>query len=319
VGSGEPIDVKSAMMNLSLTNLARALFRTDWTSELGQLEPAVAEALRFTNKRMTSPFDPYKVPGLGRREFNAALATINSVLYPLIEERRRDGGSADLVSLLIEANDDETGTGFNDEQIRDQVSGFFVAGHETVSSALTWTWYLLSKNPVVWRTIRDEANAVFGDRAPTVEDLPKLVYTKMAIQESMRLYPPIWVYMRCAANDDEIGGYHIPAGRWIVVCPYVTHRHPAFWENPEGFDPERFAPEREKARHRLAYLPFGGGPRRCIGEAFAMVQMPLALAMIAQRFRLDLVEGQQVVPEPTISLRPRDPVMMRVRAADEDN
>jgi cytochrome P450 len=311
-GTGESIDVKSAMMHLSMTNLARALFRTDWTNELRQLEPAVAEALRFTNKRLTSPIDPYRLPGFGRKQFNSALSTINSVLYPLIDSRRREGGSADLVSMLIDAIDDESGTGFTDDQIRDEVSGFFVAGHETVSSALTWTWYLLSKNPEVGRRIRDEANAVFGDRTPTVGDLPKLIYTKMVIQESMRLYPPIFVYMRCAAEDDVIGGFGIPKGRWIVVCPYVTHRHPAFWENPEKFDPERFAPGKEKGRHRVAYLPFGAGPRKCIGDSFAMVQMPLVVAMIAQRFRLDLVEGQKVVPEPAISLRPRDPLMMRV-------
>jgi cytochrome P450 len=317
VDSGTPIDVKSAMMNLSLTNLARALFRTDWSAEFGQIEPAVAEALRYTHKRMTSPVDPYKIPGPARNRFDGALKTINSVLYPLIEERRRNGGSNDLVSLLLNAKDDESGTTFSDDQIRDEVSGFFVAGHETVSSAFTWTWYLLSRNPDVWRKVRAEAIEVLGDRTPTVADLPKLTYTTMVLQESMRLYPPIFVYMRCADQDDEVGGFHIPKGRWVVVCPYVTHRHPDFWENPDGFDPERFTPERMAARHRMAYLPFGAGPRKCIGDSFAMVQMPLAVAMIARRFRLDLVDGQTVVPEPAISLRPRDPLYMRLRSAEE--
>ncbi|MGO4423245.1 cytochrome P450, partial [Streptomyces sp. MCAF7] len=129
--------------------------------------------------------------------------------------------------------------------------------------------------------------------------------------------PPIFVYMRCAARDDEIGGYHVPAGRWVVVCPYVTHRHPEFWDNPEGFEPERFTPENSEGRHRMAYLPFGAGPRKCIGDSFAMLQMPLVVAMVAQRFRLDLVEGQRVFPEPAISLRPRDPMWMWLRPVEE--
>ena len=131
----------------------------------------------------------------------------------------------------------------------------------------------------------------------------------------MRLYPPIFVYMRCATSDDTILGYRVPAGQWVVICPYVTPRHPDFWENPEAFDPDRFTAERSAGRPRMAYLPFGGGPRKCIGDSFAMLQMPLVLAMIVQRFRLELLDGTRVIPEPAISLRPRDPVLMRVSPA----
>jgi cytochrome P450 len=314
---GEPLDIKSEMMHLSLANLARALFKAEWTYEVSRIEPAVQEALSFTHRRMTSPVDSLKFPSAARARFRGALETINSLLYPMVAERRRDGGGNDLVSLLIDAVDPESGGTFTDEQIRDEVSGFFVAGHETVSTALSWTWYLLSLNPESRRRLQAEVDEVLAGRVPTVDDLPKLTYTTMVLQESMRLYPPIFVYMRCAAQDDVIGGYHIPEGRWVVVCPYVTHRHPEFWDNPEGFEPERFTPENSANRHRMAYLPFGAGPRKCIGDSFAMLQMPLVVAMIAQRFRLDLVEGQQVVPEPAISLRPRDPLMMRLRPNEE--
>ncbi|MDT3395891.1 cytochrome P450 [Streptomyces sp. B1866] len=312
-----PVDVKSEMMHLSLANLARALFKTDLTEAITRIEPAVQRALAFTHRRMTSPVDPLRVPSQGRRRFLDALGTVNSVLHPMITERRRTGGSDDLVGMLLGATDPETGEAFTDAQIRDEVSGFFVAGHETVSTALTWTWYLLSLNPESARRLRAEVDEVLAGRVPTVEDLPKLTYTTMVVQEAMRLFPPIFVYMRCAAQDDTIGGYHVPAGRWVVVCPYVTHRHPEFWDNPEGFEPERFTPARSADRHRMAYLPFGAGPRKCIGDSFAMLQMPLVIAMIAQRFRLDLVEGQHVVPEPAISLRPRDPMWMWLRPVEE--
>jgi len=315
---GRPIDVKSQMMHLSLQNLARSLFASDLGAEVDRIEPAVAHALQFTHRRMTSPIDPYRIPSRSSRAFAASLETINSVLYPMISARRRRDGEGDLVRLLLDALDEETGASYTDRQIRDEVSGFFVAGHETVSSALTWTCYLLSLNAVSWRRVRAEVDTVLGGRVPTVTDIPALQYTTMAVQEAMRLFPPIFVYMRCAAQDDVIGGYGIPAGRWVVVCPYVTHRHPEYWENAEAFDPERFLPERSSGRPRTAYLPFGAGPRKCIGDSFAMLQMPLVMAMIVQRFRLDLVGGLKVVPEPAISLRPRDPVLMRLtRVQDE--
>jgi len=194
------------------------------------------------------------------------------------------------------------------------VIGFFIAGHETVSSALSWTWYLLSQNPESWRRLRAEVDEVLGGRTPTAEDVPKLDYTTRVLLESMRLYPPIFVLMRCAKEDDEVGGYHVPAGANIVLCAYVTHRHPDFWENPEGFDPDRFTPERSAGIHRMAYFPFSGGPRKCIGNSFAMMQMPIVLAMVTQRFRLNLLPGERAVPEPAISLRPRDPLMMTLES-----
>jgi Cytochrome P450 len=173
------------------------------------------------------------------------------------------------------------------------------------------------QNPESWRRLRAEVDGVLGGRTPTAEDVPKLDYTTRVLLESMRLYPPIFVLMRCATEDDEVGGYHVPAGSNIVLCPHVTHRHPEFWENPEGFDPDRFTPERSQGLRRMAYFPFSGGPRKCIGNSFAMIQMPIVLAMATQRFRLDLRPGEQVVPEPAISLRPRDPLLMTVERVGE--
>jgi cytochrome P450 len=312
---GEPFDVKSEMMRLSLTNLAKALFKSDWSHHVAALEPAVAIALAQTHLRLTSPIDPQRFPLPSTRRFNRALETLDNLVYPMIAERRKStGDGADLVTMLLEARDEETGEGMTDRQIRDEVIGFLIAGHETVSAALTWTWYLLSKNPEPWRRLRAEVLEVLGDRTPTIDDLPKLQYTTMVLSEAMRLYPPIFVLMRSPVEDDKVGGYDLPAGSNVVLCPYVTHRHPAFWENPEGFDPLRFTPERSAGRHRMAYFPFAAGPRKCIGDTFAMMEMPLVVAMIAQRYRLDLVPGQQVQAQPAISLRPRNSLMMRLKS-----
>jgi cytochrome P450 len=308
---GEPVDVKSAMMQMSLTNLARALFKADLREELGKIEPAVQFALAHTQKRLTSPVDPQRFPLPSVKRFEQGLKTLDSIIYRLIAERRQgDGQGTDLVSMLLAARDEETGEGMSDEQVRDEVIGFFIAGHETVSSALSWTWYLLSKNPESWRKMKEEVDQVLDGRRPTVEDVSKLTYTTNVLWESMRLYPPIFVLMRYAVEDDEIGGYHVPAGSNIVLCAYVTHRHPDFYPNPEGFDPDRFSPEFVKSLHRMAYFPFSGGPRKCIGHTFAMMEMPIVLAMVTQRYKLNLMPGMPVVPEPAISLRPRDALLM---------
>lgn len=316
LATGQPLDIKSEMMHISLANLASALFRTDWSDDIGQVEPMVAYLLAHTNRRLTTPVDPQKLPLPSSWRFDKSLETLDDMLYRLIRDRREQPGT-DMVSMLLATADEETGETMTDTQVRDEVSGFFIAGHETVSSALTWTWYLLSKNPDCWRRVRQEVEEVLGDRQPTGEDVLRLRYTTMVLHEAMRLYPPIFVLMRFAVDEDVMGGYRIPAQSNIVLCPYVTHRHPDFWDDPEGFDPERFTPERSAGRHRMAYFPFAGGPRKCIGDSFAMMQMPIVVAMVAQRYRLDLVPGAPVVPQPAISLRPRDPLLMTAHPVDD--
>jgi cytochrome P450 len=314
---GQPLDVKSEMMHISLANLATALFNFELREALDEIEPAVYYALSHTNRRLTSPVDPQKLPLPSSRRFDATLNALNAVIYRIIgEHRRTTNGVKDFVGMLLDSQDPESGRPITDQQARDEVIGFFIAGHETVSSALTWTFYLLSQNPDCWRKLKTEVDEVLGGRTPTVEDVPKLKYVEYVLLEAMRLYPPIFVLMRRAVDDDIVGGYRVPKDSTVVLCPYVTHRHTDFWANPEGFDPDRFTPERSTGLHRMAFFPYGGGPRKCIGNTFAALEMPLVVAMVTQRYRLNLVPGQVVFPEPAISLRPRDPVNVIVEPVD---
>jgi cytochrome P450 len=312
---GEALDLRVEMQALTLSILAKALFAADWEQQAEAVGPAVTVALEHTNRRLLSVIDiPERVPVPANRRWLEARRTLDEIVYRLIAERRRskeEGG--DLVTMLLQARDQDSGEGMSDRQVRDEVMGFLIAGHETVSTGLTWTWYFLSTHPAVAHRLRAELAEVLSGRVPTVEDIPQLPYTTMVLEEAMRHYPPIWVMLRNPLEDDEIGGYSIPAGTFVILCPYVTHRHPDFWENAEGFDPERFTPERTTGRHRYAYFPFGGGPRKCIGESFGMMEMQLVIAMVAQRYRLDLVPGHPIAAQPAISLRARYGMLMTLR------
>ncbi|HET9496147.1 MAG TPA: cytochrome P450, partial [Chloroflexia bacterium] len=280
----------------------------------------VGDALTRAQRRMTEqfylPFLPWWVPTPGHLDFHDAVRELDSVVYKVIGERRDNGGEHhDLLDMLLTAQDADTGAKMDDKQVRDEVLTLMLAGHETTANALTWTWYLLSKNPGPARTMREELDRVLGGRLPTVADLPSLIYTRMVLDEAMRLYPPAYAISRRALEDDEIQGYHIPANATVLISPYVTHHLPAFWDNPEGFDPERFTPEHEKTRHPYAYFPFGGGPRLCIGNNFALMEGVLILATIGQRYRLDLVPGHPVVTEPLITLRARYGMRMTLHPA----
>jgi cytochrome P450 len=194
-----------------------------------------------------------------------------------------------------------------DRQIRDEVMTLLLAGFESTSNALSWTWYLLAKNPGVERRLQAELDEVLAGRMPTFADLLRLTYTKMVMEESLRLYPPAYKFTRQAIEDDEIGGYAIPAGSLVIMSPWVTHRS-HFWPNAEAFEPERFSPDRVQERPRFAYFPFGGGQRSCMGAEFAMMEARLVLAMVAQRYRLSLVDGHHVEPRAALTLQPRNGV-----------
>jgi cytochrome P450 len=187
------------------------------------------------------------------------------------------------------------------------------AGHETTANALAWTFYLLSKNPEVERRLRRETDAALGDRAPTAADAPALKYASLVVSESMRVFPPVWAFERQAIADDVVGGFRVPAKSLVAISPYLLHRHRAYWENPEGFDPERFLPERALGRPKSAYLPFGGGPRMCIGMGFALTELQMVLSRIVQRYRLELASAHPVVLEPVVTLRPKGGLPMRLR------
>jgi cytochrome P450 len=213
---------------------------------------------------------------------------------------------------LIAARDTETGGGMTPKEVRDQVVTIFMAGHETTSQALSWTWYLLSQHPEAEAKLHDELTTVLEGRTPRYEDIAELRYTRMVIEESMRLYPPAHTFGRQPIAADEILGHRIPAGAEVLIMPWLLHRKPSLWENPDRFEPERFSPERAAARPRFAYIPFGAGPRICIGAAFAMAEAMLILATIAQRYRLHLKPGHPVEPQGLITLRPRYGLQMQL-------
>ena len=281
----------------------------------------VLEMLPVANRSTTLRDAVERVPTRTNRRFDAALAELDGVVYRLIEEKRhRVAGGArgrDILSLLVRARDEED-TGMTDTQLRDEIMTTLLSGHETSAVALTWTFYLLSCHPEAGREIGDEVRSTLGDADPSAESAPLLLYTRRVFDEVLRLYPPIWRLTRTCVEDDTLGGHRVPAGATIVMVPYFTHRLERFWENPEGFDPDRFLPERFAKVERLAYIPFGAGARGCIGRDFAYLESLLILATAARRVRLSLVPGQVIAIDPRLSLRSKFPLMMRARPVSQD-
>jgi cytochrome P450 len=311
---GGAIDVHAEMMRLTFRVVGRTLFNTDVDSDARAVGDALKEALTWMDAYVESLFHlPPWVPTPDNLRFARAMRTLDALVHRIIDERRvRPGDGADLLGMLMSVKDEDTGEGMTNHQLRDEVMTLVLAGHETTANALSWTFYLLSQHPDAARALQAEVAAVLGGRDPELGDLSKLTYTKMVIEEALRLYPPAWVFEREALEDDEIGGYLIQKGAIVGVSPWSIHRSPKLWEDPERFDPLRFLPERVAARHKFAYLPFGGGPRLCIGNAFAMMEAQIIVAMVAQRHALGLVAGHPVVPEPLVTLRPRHGMRMRL-------
>jgi cytochrome P450 len=227
------------------------------------------------------------------------------VLYRIIEERRKQPAQrGDLLSLLLSARDEFDHTGMNDQQLRDEAMTLFLAGHETTALVLSWSWYLLAQHPEIEDELTAEIERVLQGRPPTVDDWPKLKFTEMVALEAMRLYSPAYVIGREALVDCTIGGYHVPRGTTVMMSQWVVHRDPRFWDEPDRFHPRRWAEEKIKTMPKFAYFPFGGGPRVCIGQQFAMMELVLILATIAQRFRFRLEPGATVTPWASFTLRP---------------
>jgi len=312
--NGDVIDMDQEMMALTLEVVSEALLGEHVEDGAAMVADAVAVVQEEVNRRIMSVVDvPMGIPTKSNRRLKRAFADLDEVVHGLIRKRREEGtGTGDLLSMLLEVKDADTGEGMNDRQLRDEVMTIFLAGHETSSNALVWTWHLLSRNPGVARKLKTELDAVLGGRTPTLEDLPNLVYTEKVINESMRLFPPVWGFSRMAERDDVIGGYHIPKGTWVFVSQYLTHRTPEYFPNPEGFDPERFKDGFLESLPKCAYFPFGAGARQCIGNNFALMEVKIVLATIAQRYQLFLEEGHSVVAKPLITLRPLNGLRMRV-------
>jgi cytochrome P450 len=313
VEQGQPIDVAAEMNALTLTIVGETLFGRDLSGEAAEAGRALKVALETTAHRALSyVVPPIWLPTARNRAFRRAVRTLDTLVYDIIDARRREHAPGDdLLGMLMAARDEETGEGMSRGQLRDEVTTFLLAGHETTAVALAWTWYLLARHPEIAEQARAETIAVLGDRAPTLADLPRLPLARMVVEEAMRLYPPVWGVGRQSIAADRIGGYDIPAGAIVNLSPWVTHRHPAFWDDPERFDPERFRPGAERTRPRFSYFPFSGGPRLCIGEAFALMEAQLVVAMMLQRHRLTLVDPRPVELETTLTLRPRGGLVMR--------
>ncbi len=309
----QTVDVAQEMMHLTLAIVGKTLFDTDTEGEADEVREALsATMVSFT--RLMLPFAELldRLPLPSTRRFLRARAQLDAIIYRMIDDRRKSGADrGDLLSMLIMSQDEEgDGGGMTDEQLRDEAMTIFLAGHETTANALTWTWYLLSQHPDVETRLHEEVDAVLAGRPPAFEDLPRLGYTEMVLAEAMRLYPPAWVLGRRALKDYEVGGYRVPARSIVIMSQYVTHRDERYFPDPLRFNPERWTPEAKEARPQFSYFPFGGGPRRCIGEGFAWMEGILVIATLAQSWRMKLVPGHPVELKPVVTLRPKHGMRM---------
>lgn len=299
------IDARGEVILLTLEILLRSMFSGDLIGHEPELREAVIEYEKHMDLvgAVNLAKLPAWFPSAGRRRFQGAVRTLEQFIFRVVKERRRtQTDNGDLVSLLLWARDEETGQPMSDRQIRDELMTMLQAGHDTVSDAVAWTWFLMAKHLDVRDRVEQEVDSVLGGQPPRLEDLARLAYTDCVIQESMRVYPPAWVFARTSLEDDVIGGYYIPAKSLVVISPYVTHRLPELWENPETFDPDRFLPERSEGRPRFAYYPFSAGPRQCVGASLAVLEAQMIIAMAAQRYQLAADPGLSPGLKPRISL-----------------
>jgi cytochrome P450 len=316
---GEVIDLIPEMMRLTLDILMRTLFSLRLDGEYVDIFRALTVVLRDGEKRIWSPFNlPRWIPTARNREVRAAVRVLDNFVFGLIEKRcaERAAGAADreenekdLLDLLLDNRNGRT-----DRQICDQFQSMILAGHETTANGLCWSFYLLSKHPESLRRLRGEVRELLGGRPAGFQDLAGLKYTRMVFADALRLYPPLWTFSRVAVADDAFCGLRLKAGTNVMLNMFAVHRRPELWENPEGFDPARFDPEKRNSQ-RFAYFPFSDGPRSCLGERFAILESMIAMAGVVDRFDLQLVPGQNVEPEPMITLWPRGPLLMRLQPA----
>jgi cytochrome P450 len=312
---GQTHDIASAMMQLTMTIAGRTLLGID----VGDRFSEVARCLETVMYDFLARFGaalplPRWIPTPRNLRLKWTIARLDRIVQQLIDERRSAGpGGSDFLSLLLHARDEEDGQGISDRQIRDEVMTMFLAGHETTANALAWTWYLLGQHPQIQQRVQDEARQVLGGREPAAADIAKLTFCEQVIRESMRLYPPAYVVGRRPVEDVTIGGHFLPAGTNVLMSQWIVHRDPRWFTDPLRFDPDRWSNGLTNHLPKYAYFPFGGGPRVCIGNAFAMFEAPLVLAVMAQQLTLELVTQGPLRIQPAVTLRPGQPIEMRVR------
>ena len=303
-GRGEHVDVAQEMAALSLDLLIEGLLGAD--ADRGGLRRSVSTAFEYFNERIRRGRAlPLWMPTPRNLRMSRALRDLFRAVRHTIAQHREQSGAGDLLSMMLTARDEQTGGTMSSEQIQDEIMMLLVMGHMTTAMAATWIFFLLGRHPETEARVRAEVATVVGDRPAQFVDVARLAYTRQVIEETLRLYPPSWTFSRAALGDDEIGGYRIPAASVLMISPWVTHRRPELWPEPERFDPERFAPQRAPERPRFAYYPFGGGPRVCIARDMAMMELPLIVATVFQRYRLRMVPGSSAAPVSGIVLRPR--------------
>ncbi|KAA3663672.1 MAG: cytochrome P450 [Chloroflexi bacterium] len=309
-----PVDIEQEMLQLTLPILTKALFNLDVSGQEAELVHTIEDALNYVMFRAQFPIPTIsKWPLPVNRRYQQAMETINGMVYDLIKTRRHEGDDrGDVLSLFLATQDADSGKGMPDEAIRDELVTLIIAGYETAATGLTWLWYLLSQHPNIMSTLQAELDTALGKQGPTGDDLQKLPYLRGVVHEAWRLYPPSWVVSRAAIAADEIGGKPVEPGTLIIISPHVMHRNPEFWPEPERFDPKRFMEGRENGRHRFAYIPFGGGPRLCIGNHFAEMETMLIVATLAQHFTPTLISDYPVIPKPMVTIRPKGGMWMQV-------
>jgi cytochrome P450 len=313
---GATIDVNRHMTNLTMSIIGKALFDADVFTETDELGAAMIIVLEYFSHGISTIWPlPYNWPLPRNRRTHKAVQVLRNHMQRFIDERRHHPTECnDFLSILLQARD-EDGAPMSDEQVMAECLTLFVAGHETTATALAWTWYLLCQHPLSYQQVQQEVDRVLQGRTPTFDDLARLPYCLQVFKEAMRLYPPAYIAARQALREVEIDGYRLPKGRVVLLAPYTLHRREEYFPEPETFDPARFTPQREKQLPRYAYLPFGAGPRICIGMYFAMMEGHLLLATLAQRVSFTLVPGQIIIPDPLhhVTLRPTGAVQVTVK------
>jgi len=313
---GAALDIHEEMMGVTRAIVAKTLFGADVSDEARSIGDASRIVQEYFGERLGSllaQFLPLWLPTPANVRLRRASRHLDAVVYRMIaDRRRRPEGRGDLLSILLQAQDADDGSRMSDRQVRDEVMTLFLAGHETTAVALSWTWYLLAQHPEADARLADELRVVLGGRTPAVADLPALRYTGMVVAESMRLYPPAYGIGREAARATEVAGIPLQSRGIVIIPTWVVHRDGRWFDKPDAFLPERWADETSRRLPRFAYLPFGGGPRQCIGNTFATMEATLILAAIAQRFRLALLPDQRVSPRPGTTLRPEPGIRIRV-------